>query len=161
MSEDNYTDSLQVKYSSRNLWSGILFGIGLAAFLDEVIFHQLLNWHYFYDGSTTQIGLLSDGFFHAFSWFATVGSLFIVADLRSRAGWWAKRWIGGALIGLGGFNLYDGIVQHKIMRIHQVRNDTGNLLMYDIGWNMVAAIILIAGIIVVVQTGKKMKGNRS
>lgn len=29
--------------SGRNLWSGILFGIGLVAFLDEALFHQILH----------------------------------------------------------------------------------------------------------------------
>ncbi|WP_010531505.1 DUF2243 domain-containing protein [Lentibacillus jeotgali] len=150
-------DNPQKKYESRNLWAGILFGIGFAAFLDEFIFHQLLGWHHFYDRSTTRIGILSDGLFHAFSWFATVGSLFMVADLRRRDTWWPKRWIGAALVGLGGFNLYDGIVQHKIMRIHQVRYNTGNLLMYDMLWNMIAVIILTIGIVVMLQTRKRMK----
>lgn len=149
--------SPQLKYANRNLWSGILFGIGLAAFLDEVIFHQLLGWHYFYDQSTTRIGIVSDGLFHAFSWFATVGALFMVANLRRRNAWWKTRWIGAALMGLGGFNLYDGIIQHKLMRIHQVRNHVDNLLMYDIGWILVAAILLIIGTIVVLQTRKMMK----
>ncbi|WP_085991380.1 DUF2243 domain-containing protein [Oceanobacillus senegalensis] len=153
---DKDINRLQKKDVSRNLWSGILFGIGLAAFIDEVIFHQLLGWHYFYDQSTTRIGILSDGLFHAFSWFSTVGSLFIVADLRRRSVWWATRWIGGVLIGLGGFNLYDGIIQHKMMRIHQIRNDTDNLLMYDIVWNLAAFIILTAGIIVLFQTRKRI-----
>ena len=66
----------------QNLWSGILFGVGLVAFFDEAVFHQLLHWHHFYDKSTTAAGLVSDGFFHAFSWFATIGSLFMFADLR-------------------------------------------------------------------------------
>ena len=65
-------------YSSRNLWSGFLFGPGLVSFLDEVVFHQILHWHHFYDKSMSDIGLISDGLFHAFSWFATIGSLFIV-----------------------------------------------------------------------------------
>ncbi|CAM5240166.1 hypothetical protein LSPH24S_06093 [Lysinibacillus sphaericus] len=61
-------------YAKRNIWSGFLFGIGLA-FIDETFFHQLLRWHHFYDKSTTDIGLISDGFFHAFSWFATIAGL--------------------------------------------------------------------------------------
>lgn len=40
----------------KNLWSGLLFGIGLVAFIDEAVFHQLLHWHHFYDKSTTGIG---------------------------------------------------------------------------------------------------------
>ncbi|MEH7743475.1 DUF2243 domain-containing protein, partial [Neobacillus drentensis] len=40
----------------KNLWSGFLFGIGLVAFIDEAVFHQLLHWHHFYDKSTTAFG---------------------------------------------------------------------------------------------------------
>ena len=149
--------SSKKKFATRNLWSGILFGLGLASFLDEVIFHQLLGWHKFYDRSTLKIGLLSDGLFHAFSWFATVGSLFMVADLRRRGGWWFKRWVAGTLIGLGAFNLYDGTVQHKIMRIHQIRYDTDNLLMYDLIWNGIAASILIIGIVLLLKTKRMGK----
>jgi len=151
------TNSPTIKYANRNLWSGILFGVGLAAFLDEAIFHQLLGWHHFYDRSTTRIGILSDGLFHAFSYFATVGSLFLVADLKRRGAWWKKRWIGAALIGLGGFNLYDGIIQHKIFRIHQIRYGIDNLWLYDIVWNLTALLILTAGITTLNQTRKKMK----
>lgn len=67
--------NMRRNYSSRNIWSGILFGIGLVAFLDEAVFHQLLHWHHFYDRSTTEIGLVSDGLFHAFSWLKDKPSL--------------------------------------------------------------------------------------
>lgn len=118
---DNVKSSADSLYSARNLWSGILFGIGLVAFIDEVVFHQLLRWHHFYDKSTTDIGLISDGLFHAFSWFATIGGLFIFADLRRRNALWLKRWLGGVLLGSGTFQLYDGTIQHKLMKIHQIR----------------------------------------
>ncbi|WP_235598378.1 DUF2243 domain-containing protein, partial [Heyndrickxia sporothermodurans] len=62
--------NVSINYSARNLLSGFLFGLGIAAFFDETVFHQLLRWHHFYDKSTTNIGLISDGLFHAFSWFA-------------------------------------------------------------------------------------------
>lgn len=48
---------------SLNFWSGILFGLGMIAFIDETVFHQLLHWHHFYDKSTTDVGLVSDGLF--------------------------------------------------------------------------------------------------
>lgn len=63
----------------RLLISGLLFGLGVAAFVDETVLHQLLHWHHFYDLSTTQVGLVSDGLFHAFGWFAAVAGLFIFA----------------------------------------------------------------------------------
>lgn len=129
----------------RNLLSGFLFGIGLIAFVDEAVFHQLLQWHHFYDNSTTQIGLISDGFFHAFSWFATVGGLFMMAVLRRRGKLILTKWWGGMLLGAGGFQLYDGLIQHKMMRIHQVRY-VDNILLYDFVWNLIGALLLISGI---------------
>jgi uncharacterized membrane protein len=142
------------KNLSRNLWSGILFGIGLAAFIDETVFHQLLHWHHFYDKSTSDMGLVSDGFFHAFSWFATIGGLFMVADLRRRNVFSLKRWSGGVLIGGGGFQLYDGTIQHKLLKIHQIRY-VDNILIYDLVWNAVAVILLVAGTILLLQTRKR------
>jgi len=139
------------KYSSRNFWSGFLFGIGLVAFIDEAVFHQLLHWHHFYDKSTTDIGLVSDGFFHAFSWFATVGALFLLADLRRRNAWMPKRWMGGVLLGAGGFQIYDGIIQHKLMKLHQIRYGV-NIVPYDIVWHITAVLMMIIGIALLVRT---------
>ena len=100
----------------RNTTSGVLAGVGLVAFIDETVFHQLLHWHHFYDKSTTDVGLVSDGLFHALGFFAVVSGLFLFADLRRRQSLNWTRWIGGVLLGAGGFQLYDGLVQHKLMR---------------------------------------------
>ncbi|TDL77950.1 DUF2243 domain-containing protein [Peribacillus frigoritolerans] len=146
--------SNRYNYLSRNVWSGLLFGLGLVAFIDETIFHQLLHWHHFYDKSTTDIGLVSDGLFHAFSWLATIGGLFLFADLRRRNGLWLKRWWGGVLFGTGTFQLYDGTVQHKLMGLHQIRY-VDNVYIYDWIWNIIAALMLITGIILIIQTKKR------
>ncbi|WP_436938762.1 DUF2243 domain-containing protein [Staphylococcus xylosus] len=148
-----------IVHPQRNLWSGILFGLGVAAFIDEVVFHQLLAWHHFYDKSSMTIGLVSDGLFHAFSWFATVASLFLLADVKRRNSFWVKRWISGILLGLGFFQLYDGLIQHKIFRIHQIRYEV-HILPYDIVWNAIAIIILIVGFIVFIQTQKYIRRKR-
>ena len=133
----------QSNYSSRNLWGGFLFGLGVVAFIDETVFHQLLHWHHFYDKSTTDIGLVSDGLFHAFSWFATIGSSFMLADLHRRHAFVLKRWIGGALLGGGTFQLYDGTIQHKLMQIHQIRYNV-DITPYDVVWNITALGMIIA-----------------
>lgn len=142
-----------IEVSRRNMWSGIMFGVGLIAFIDETVFHQLLRWHHFYDKLTTDIGLISDGIFHAFSWFATIAGLFLFADLRRRNGLIFKRWLGGVLLGVGVFQLYDGIIQHKWMRIHQIRY-VDNVIVYDIVWNVGALIILLIGIYLLFRTSK-------
>jgi uncharacterized membrane protein len=143
-------------YGNRNLWSGILFGIGIVAFIDETVFHQLLHWHHFYDQSTKAIGLISDGFFHAFSWFATVGGLFMVADLRRRNAWLFKRWIGGVFLGAGGFQFYDGTIQHKLMRLHQIRYNVP-LLPYDMIWHIISTILILVGIVLIIRSSKRVE----
>jgi uncharacterized membrane protein len=144
------------RLSGRNLWSGILFGIGLVAFIDEAVFHQILHWHHFYDLATPDIGLVSDGLFHAVSWAATIGGLFMFADLRRQGGLWPTRWWGGVLLGAGGFQLYDGTVQHKLWGIHQIRYVT-DLFVYDLIWNIVAALLVAAGIVLTVRTRRRAR----
>ena len=134
----------------RSLLSGVLIGIGVAAFVDETVFHQLLHWHHFYDKSTPTAGLVSDGFFHAFGWAAIVGGLFLFADLQRRQATVPPRlWAGGCL-GLGGFQLYDGLVQHKLLTLHQVRYGV-ELLPYDLVWNLVAVLFVVAGVVLLVR----------
>lgn len=134
-----------------NTWSGVLFGVGLIAFVDETVFHQLLHWHHFYDRGTTDLGLVSDGLFHAVSWFATIAGLFLLADLRRRSALRWPRWIGGVLLGAGAFQLYDGLIQHKVLGLHEIRY-VENLLPYDIAWNAAALAMVAAGIALTIRT---------
>jgi uncharacterized membrane protein len=143
----------QTGRTGRTLLAGLLLGLGTVAFVDEAVFHQLLHWHHFYDRSTPEVGLVSDGLFHAFSWFATVASLFLVADLRRERAFWGRRFAAGWLVGAGFFQLYDGLVQHKLLGLHQIRYGV-DLVPYDTTWNVVAAALLVAGVALTVVTGR-------
>ena len=136
--------------SGRTVLSGVLLGVGVAAFVDEAVFHQLLHWHHFYDKSTPAVGLVSDGLFHALSWFSTVAGLFLFADLRRRGTFDARAWWGGLLVGAGGFNLYDGTVQHKLLRLHQIRYGV-DVAPYDWAWNVVAVALVLVGAVLLVR----------
>jgi uncharacterized membrane protein len=129
----------------RSLLSGVLIGIGVAAFIDELVFHQLLHWHHFYDKSTPSWGLISDGMFHALSTFCLVGGLFLFADLRRRGAWRSTWESAGFCFGLGGFQLYDGTFQHKWWRFHQIRYHV-DILPYDLVWNVIAAVVILLGV---------------
>ncbi|MDV6298940.1 DUF2243 domain-containing protein [Dietzia maris] len=49
----------------RLVLSGFLFGCGIAgSVIDLFVFHLLLQWHHFYDLSTTTTALVADGLFH-------------------------------------------------------------------------------------------------
>ena len=142
----------QATRAGRTLLAGVLLGLGTVAFFDETVFHQLLHWHHFYDRSTTDAGLVSDGLFHAFSWFATVGALFMVADLRRERAFWRRRFIAGWLAGAGFFQFYDGLVQ-ELMGLHQIRYEV-DLLPYDVVWNVIAAALLVAGVVRIAARGR-------
>ncbi len=136
----------------RTVLSGFLFGCGIAAsVIDLFIFHLVLQWHHFYDLSTTEVALITDGIFHAVGWFITVGGLFLLADVRRRARMAWKRWTGAVIAGLGAFQLLDGVLFHKVLGIHQIRYDV-DLLMYDVVWLGTAAIALIVGLVMLWRT---------
>jgi uncharacterized membrane protein len=138
------TEPAVERRTARSIWSGALVGVGVAAFVDETVFHQLLHWHHFYDRSTTAVGLVSDGIFHAGGFTSLVVGLFLMADALRRRGFVPKRWWAALLMGAGGFQLYDGLVQHKLLGLHQIRYHV-TIWPYDLTWDVVAAALIIVG----------------
>lgn len=135
--------------------SGLLFGAGIAAsVVDLLVFHLLLQWHHFYDLSTHEAALVSDGIFHALAWGMTVAGLFLLADARRRAGLPWGRWWGAVLTGLGGFQLLDAGLLHKVLGLHQVRYGV-DLLPYDLAWFGSAAVALVVGLIILWRTRRR------
>jgi uncharacterized membrane protein len=128
------------------IWGAALLGAGAAGTLDEVIFHQLLRWHHFYDRSDTALGLVSDGLFHLASTAAIViGGVLLwrarrVRPLDARGVW------GNILAGAGAFNLYDGTIQHKVLRLHQVREGVSNAVPYDLAFIGLALLTFAVGL---------------
>lgn len=136
----------------RSAGAAALVGVGLMAAVDEIVFHQVLGWHHFYDRSTPDVALLSDGLLHAAELVVLVAGTFLLADLlRRRALVPAAAWAGG-LLGAGAFQLVDGLVNHKLLRLHQVRSDVADLLPYDLAWNGSAVLLLAAGAVLLLRT---------
>ena len=134
---------------------GILLGIGLGGFLDGIVLHQILQWHHMLTDqgdypATTVAGLetntLWDGLFHAATWIAVAVGIWIL--WRRTADWrWAisgRALIGWMLVGWGGFNLVEGIVDHHILGIHHVR-ETGNELAWDLAFLAFGALLVVGG----------------
>ncbi|MBZ5487717.1 DUF2243 domain-containing protein [Halomonas aquamarina] len=129
----------------RSLWAAVLVGIGVMAAIDEIVFHQLLQWHHFFDFGTPAFGVLSDGLLHAAELLAVVVGVFMLLDLSQRKRLvipWAKA---GFFLGMGGFQLFDGLINHKVLRLHQIRYGV-DPLMYDLVWNAFAIVFLLIGV---------------
>lgn len=123
----------------------ILFGIGLAGTLDEVVLHQILHWHHLYDRSTPGIALVSDGLLHIGSTAALLFGGRAALILRRSGVLSVRRILAGTMIGAGGFNFYDGTIQHKVFRLHQVRYGV-DPFPYDAAFIGLAAAVLAAGL---------------
>ena len=134
------------------LWPGVLVGIGLAGTLDEVVLHQLLGWHHFYDRSTPTAGLVSDGLFHLFSTTLLVIGVIQLVERRRTSPDPPRLALAGILLGAGGFNLYDGTIQHKLLALHQVRANAPNNLPYDLAFLAIAAVMFTAGVVLLRRT---------
>ncbi|GAB3465097.1 DUF2243 domain-containing protein [Azotobacter salinestris] len=140
--------TVQVQSDMRkSMLATALIGIGLMAGVDEIVFHQLLGWHHFYDLATPQIALFSDGLLHSAELIVLVAGFFLLLDLRGRQALAPTAAWAGLFIGLGGFQLFDGIVDHKVLRLHQIRYGIDNLLTYDLLWNASGAVLLLIGLL--------------
>lgn len=138
----------------RSAWSatrgtGFVVGMALMGALDEIVFHQLLQWHHFYQRATPYWQIFSDGLFHAFTtalW--VVGAVLLWTQRRHLARvaggrlFWA-----GLLLGMGAFQLFDGVVNHKILQLHPVRAGVETVWPYDAVWIASGVLLLVEGAI--------------
>jgi uncharacterized membrane protein len=136
------------------LLPAVLIGIGIAGTLDEVLLHQLLNWHHFKTGTET-VEMVTDGLFHLLSTTSLVVGL---AMLWRRGARPTKEILGGILIGAGAFNLYDGTIQHKVLKLHQVREGQPTAA-YDAVFIGIAAAVVLTGVLL--RKGARPEASRT
>jgi uncharacterized membrane protein len=135
---------------------GVLLGIGLGGFVDGIVLHQILQWHHLLSSdddhpTTTVPGLehntLADGLFHAVTWIAVAVGLWML--WRRTCEWrWAmsgRALFGWILVGWGGFNLAEGLVNHQILGLHHVREGAGHQTAYDLGFLALSALFVVGG----------------
>jgi uncharacterized membrane protein len=140
------------------IWAGLLLGIGLGGFFDGIVLHQILQWHHMlssqgnYPTNTVaglEVNTLWDGFFHAFTYVATVAGLFLLwsAARQPHSIWSTKLLVGLLLMGWGAFNLVEGIIDHQILGIHHVNEKAPpeQWIWWDLGFLAWGAIMLIGG----------------
>jgi uncharacterized membrane protein len=129
------------------LLTGVILGVGVVGSLDEIVLHQVLQWHNFYVDTSDRWRIVIDGVFHF-----VMAALLFAGALRL---WDGRRDLGalgagralaaGILLGMGGFNLFDGTVNHKLLQVHPVREGVSPQWPYDIVYNALAIALLLAG----------------
>jgi uncharacterized membrane protein len=138
------------------LLPALLLGIGFGGFIDGIVFHEILQWHHILSDEgccdpKSVAGLedntLADGLFHVLTWiFVFAGT--IAATRAWQQGRLAPPWrlyFGAMLVGWGGFNLVEGLVDHQILGIHHLRDDLGGPLAWDLGFLGFGALLVLVG----------------
>jgi uncharacterized membrane protein len=138
------------------LSAGLLLGIGLGGFFDGIVLHQLLQWHHMISSwypintiENLELNTLWDGVFHSATYVLVLAGLFILwrSSRLSHFRWSTAELAALMLIGFGGFNLVEGIVDHQILGLHHV-NETvarGYWLLWDLGFLAAGGTMVAAG----------------
>jgi uncharacterized membrane protein len=138
--------------------TSMILGIGLGGFIDGIVLHQVLQWHEMLSNkipATTYLGktvnMFWDGVFHAFC---------LVVVLIGATMLWKLLWrqdidrsgtlfAGGMLAGWGIFNITEGIIDHHILKLHNVREISVNPGLWNFGFLALSVIIVFAGYILI------------
>ena len=130
---------------------GLLLGIGLGAFVDGIVLHQLLLWHHLLSSRpnvSMSVNLIADGVFHAGAWLAVlVGVLWLWR--RSPRTQVNGRWtalVAVMVAGWGLFNVVEGLVDHYLLDLHHVRPGP-NQATYDIAFLIFGVLLTISGFV--------------
>jgi uncharacterized membrane protein len=136
--------------------AGVLLGLGLGAFFDGIVFHQLLQWHHMLSGwyplnsiDNIRLNTTWDGLFHSVAYILVLAGLYLLWQRARRSGRRWSRWqcLGAILLGWGIFNLVEGVIDHEILRLHQV-NETvpnGQRIFWDIGFLLWGTAMIVMG----------------
>jgi len=141
-----------------------VLGIGVGGFIDGIVFHQILQWHEMLSNkipSTTYIGksvnMFWDGIFHAFTLVCTLVGIVLLWKLfqRKDVDTSGNLLAGGLLFGWGIFNLLEGIADHQLLKLHNVREITANKEAWNLGFLAFSVVLIVVGLLV----SKQRKGH--
>jgi uncharacterized membrane protein len=120
--------------------ASIVLGIGLGGFIDGIVLHQILQWHEMLSNkipATEYIGksvnMFWDGIFHFFCLIVVLIGVVLLWKLlwRKDVDRSGKLLGGGLLVGWGLFNIVEGVIDHHMLKLHNVmefslNHDVGN-----------------------------------
>ena len=131
---------------ARRHLAAIVIGVGLGGLFDGIVLHQILQWHHLVsyaappdDLAGLRFNLFVDGLFHQLMLLIALAGAFLLY-LRLGDGRSAQRppLLPGLLIGWGAFNVFDSVVFHWLLGLHNIRPGP-DWLVFDLaffGWGI-------------------------
>lgn len=133
--------------------AAMVLGIGIGGFTDGIVFHQILQWHEMLSNKlppvtleAKSVNMFWDGIFHAFTLIVVfIGTVLLWKLLKQKnldkSG---SLFIGGILKGWGVFNLVEGVINHHILGLHNVRESVEPDL-WNYGFLASSILLLLVG----------------
>lgn len=131
-----------------------LLGIGIGGFADGIILHQILQWHEMLTNKipadtvmNKSINMFWDGIFHLFTLITTSLGVLLMWKLLKRENINKSGFLltGGFLGGWGLFNLVEGVIDHHILKLHNVRELASNQDVWNFGFLGMGLVMLVVG----------------
>ncbi|WP_207535147.1 DUF2243 domain-containing protein [Desertivirga arenae] len=138
--------------------ASIVTGIGLGGFVDGIVLHQMLQWHEMISYRLPPATLLNksvnmfwDGIFHLFCFIVVLIGIILLWKLqfRNHINKSGKLLIGGILSGWALFNLVEGIIDHQLLKLHNVREISPNPELWNISFLVAFIVMLLIGIFLI------------
>ncbi len=133
--------------------AGTTIGVGMGGFVDGILFHQILQLHNMLSNRVLrdslvneQINMFWDGLFHAFTWCAVAAGIALLWRAVTRKGALLSGRVlwGSILLGWGLFNLVEGVIDHEVLQLHHVYQNSNHLL-WDAVFLAAGAALVLAG----------------
>jgi uncharacterized membrane protein len=147
--------------------TGAVLGVGLGGFIDGIVLHQLLQVHEMLSAWRPPVTLLDksvnmfwDGLFHVFTWLTTavgVGMLWRVtgrADV-ARSG---EVLVGSTILGWGLFNVIEGVIDHQLLNIHNVVENTAHHTAWNLGFLALSIGLILLGRALIARGRRRVHG---
>ena len=125
----------------------------MGGFIDGIVLHQILQWHMMLSNvvrpSTVEaihLNMFCDGVFHAATWIVTfVGMMLLWQSGQRGTNPPLSIFLGALLMGWGAFNLVEGLINHQLLELHNVR-EVMQPTAWNIGFLVVSAVIFLIGL---------------
>lgn len=134
--------------------TAMVLGIGAGGFVDGIVLHQILQWHEMlsakipptdYVGKT--VNMFWDGIFHAFTLLVTLVGIVMLWKVlqRKNTNRSGNLLSGGMLMGWGLFNLVEGVIDHQLLKLHNVKEVSANRELWNYGFLGLSVLLLLVG----------------
>lgn len=131
-----------------------VLGVGMGGFIDGIVLHQLLQVHEMLSAripATNYVGksvnMFWDGLFHLFCFLVVLAGIILLwrVTRRNDINHSGGLLYGGLLLGWGTFNIVEGVIDHHLLKLHNVIEYAADHNVANYTFLAVSVVMIIIG----------------